>query len=127
VASGEGIHTAACLDHCAAIDSLHGQQAALRAATVTLDSPDGTVERETTMISVDFTEDELVEIASETAFTAYHALEDDDDEAWRKAAIAVSTLDKIEKAYPALIESENFYAAREMIVLKRRVARRSKT
>jgi hypothetical protein len=79
------------------------------------------------MTSVDFTEDELVEIASHTAFTAFHALEDDDDEAWRTATLAVSILNKIEAAYPDLMESENFYGAREMIVLRRRVARRSKT
>jgi hypothetical protein len=60
------------------------------------------------MISVDFTEEEVVEIASHTAFTAFHALEDDDDEAWRMAALAVSILEKSEKAYPFLIESENF-------------------
>lgn len=78
------------------------------------------------MISVDFTEDELVEIANHTAFTAFHALEDDDDEAWRIAALAVSILGKLEVAYPAIIESENFACAHEMLVLRRRVAKRSK-
>lgn len=79
------------------------------------------------MISVDFTEDELVEIANHTAFTAFHALEDDDEEAWRVAALAVSILEKIEAAYPALIESERFEGTREMVVLRRRVSRRAKT
>ena len=79
------------------------------------------------MISVDFSEDEMVEIANHTVFTAFHALEDDDEEAWRIAVLAISILDKLEAAYPALIESEHFECAREMLVLRRRVARRSKT
>ncbi len=78
------------------------------------------------MTSVDFTEDELIEIANHTAFTAFSALEDDDDEAWRVALIAVSILDKIEATYPALIEAEHFDCAREMLILRRRVANRSK-
>jgi hypothetical protein len=82
--------------------------------------------REAIMTTVNFTEDELVEIANHTAFTAFHALEDDDDEAWRVAVLAVSILDKIEAAYPALIESEHLDCAREILVLRRRVARRSK-
>lgn len=79
------------------------------------------------MTSVNFTDSELVEIANHTAFTAFHALEDNDDEAWRVAVLAVSILDKIEASFPALIESELFLAAKEMLVLRRRVARRSKT
>jgi hypothetical protein len=78
------------------------------------------------MVSVDFTEDELVEIANHTAFTAFHALEDDDDEAWRVATLAVSILGKLEAAYPTIIESEHFDCAREMLVLRRRVAKRSR-
>ncbi len=79
------------------------------------------------MVTVQFTEDQLIEIANHTAFTAYHALEDDDDEAWRTARIAVSILDKIEAAFPTLIDSENLVCAREMIVLRRRVANKAKT
>jgi len=79
------------------------------------------------MTSLNLTEEELVEVANHTAFTALSTLEDDDDEeTWRVAAISVSILDKLEAAYPALIESENFYAAREMLVLRRRVAGHSK-
>jgi hypothetical protein len=78
------------------------------------------------MISVDFTEEELVEIANHTAFTAFSALEDNDEEAWRVAVLAVSILDKLEAAYPALIESERFEGTREMLVLRRRVSRRPK-
>ncbi len=51
----------------------------------------------------------MIEIANHAAFTAFHALEDDDDDAWRTATIAVSILDKIEAAYPTLIESENLF------------------
>jgi hypothetical protein len=76
------------------------------------------------MISVDFTEDELVEIANHTTF---HALDDDDNGAWRVAARAVLILDKCEAAYPTLIESERFDCAREKLVLQRRVASRTKT
>jgi len=79
------------------------------------------------MISLNLTEDELIEIANHTAFTAFHALEDNDDEAWRVATFAVTILGKVEAAYPALIESEGFYCAREMLVLRRRVASRAKT
>lgn len=79
------------------------------------------------MISLDLTEDELVEIANHTAFTAFHALEDDDDEAWRVATISVSILDKIEAAFPAFIESDNLSCTREMLVLRRRVTKRTKT
>jgi hypothetical protein len=79
------------------------------------------------MANVEFTEHELIEIANHTAFTAHHALEDDDDDAWRTARIAVSILDKIEVAYPALMESENLFCAREMVVLRRRVAGKPQT
>jgi hypothetical protein len=68
----------------------------------------------------------MAEIANHTAFTALSALEDDDDEAWRVAVIAVSILDKIEATYPALIEAQHFECAREMLILRRRVASRSK-
>lgn len=74
------------------------------------------------MISLGLSEEELVEIANHTAFTAFSALEDDDEEAWRVATIAVSILGKIETAYPDLIEAERFDCAREMLVLRRRVA-----
>lgn len=77
------------------------------------------------MISISLTEDEAVEIANHTAFTAYHALEDNDAEAWRVAALAVSILDKIEAAYPSLVESEKLLCAREMLVLRRKVAAHS--
>jgi hypothetical protein len=83
--------------------------------------------KEAIMINMVFTEEEVVEIANHTAFTAFHALEDDDDEAWRVAVLAVSILGKLEVAYPALIESERFEGTREMIVLRRRVASRSQT
>ena len=53
------------------------------------------------MITLNLTEEELIEIANHTALTEFHALEDDDDEAWRVATIAVTILDKIEAAYPA--------------------------
>jgi hypothetical protein len=79
------------------------------------------------MISLNLTEDELIEVANHTAFSAFHALEDDDTETWRVATLAVAILDKIEAAYPALIESDNLYCAREMLVLRRRVANRTKT
>lgn len=79
------------------------------------------------MVNVQFSEDELIEIANHTAFTAFHALEDDDDDAWRTARIAVSILDKVEAAYPTLMESENLLCAREMIVLRHRVASKAKT
>jgi hypothetical protein len=78
------------------------------------------------MTTLNFSEEELVEVANHTAFTAFSALEDDDDEAWRVAVIAVAILDKLEAAYPALIEAEHFDCAKEMIVLRRRVASRSK-
>jgi hypothetical protein len=78
------------------------------------------------MVSLNLSEEELVEIANHTAFTAFSALEDNDDEAWRVAVIAVSILDKLEAAYPALIEAEHFDCAREMLVLRRRIADRSK-
>jgi serine/threonine protein kinase HipA of HipAB toxin-antitoxin module len=78
------------------------------------------------MISLNLTDDELVEIANHTAFTAFSALEDDDEEAWRIAVIAVSILDKLEAAHPALIEAEHFDCAKEMLLLRRRVAARSK-
>lgn len=77
------------------------------------------------MISVSFTEDELVEIANHTAFTAFHSLEDDDGETWRVATLAVSILDKLEAAHPALIKAEGLACAREMFVIRRRVACRS--
>lgn len=77
------------------------------------------------MTNIGFTEEEVVELANHTTFTAYHALEDDDDEAWRVATVAVAILDKLEKAYPALIDSENLFCAREMLVLRRRVAGRA--
>jgi hypothetical protein len=81
---------------------------------------------EKTMVSLNLTEDELVEIANHTAFTAFSALEDDDEEAWRIATIAVAILDKIEAAYPDLIEAEHFESAKEMIALRRRVAAKAK-
>lgn len=79
------------------------------------------------MVNVQFTEDEVIEIANHTAFTAFHALEDDDDDAWHTARIAISILDKIEAAYPALMESENLLCAREMTVVRHRVAGKAKT
>ena len=78
------------------------------------------------MVNVEFTEDALVEIANNTTFTAFHALEDADGEAWRVAIISVAILDKIESAYPGVIESENYLCAREMLVLRRSVAQRIK-
>ena len=79
------------------------------------------------MINLSLTEDELVEIANHTAFTAFHALEDDDDEAWRVATLAVTILDKVEAAYPALVEAEGLSCAREMLILRRRVTSRKRT
>ena len=70
------------------------------------------------MIDLSFNEDELVEIANHTAFTAFHALDDDDEEAWRVATLAVAILAKIEEAYPALVESESLCCARELLVLR---------
>ena len=77
------------------------------------------------MLSLNLSEEELVEIANHTAFTALSALDDNDEEAWRVAVLAVSILDKLEAVYPALIEAEHFDCAREMLVLRRRVASRS--
>jgi len=73
-------------------------------------------------MSLEFTEDELVEIVNSTAFTAFHALEDNDDEAWRVATIAVSIVNKIESSYPSILESEQLLCAREILVLRRRIA-----
>jgi len=71
------------------------------------------------MYSIPFTEEEIVEVANHTAFTAYHGLDDDDDDAWRVARISVGILDKIEEAYPGLFENENLLCAREIVVLRK--------
>jgi hypothetical protein len=78
------------------------------------------------MATLNLTDEELVEVANHTAFTALSALDDDDEEAWRVAGIAVSILNKIEAAHPELIEAEHFDCAKEMLVLRRRVASHSK-
>ncbi len=69
-----------------------------------------------------FTEDELVEIVNSTTLTAFHALEDDDDEAWRVAAIAVSIVNKIESSCPTVLESGRLFCAQEILTLRRRIA-----
>ena len=78
------------------------------------------------MPTLTLTDEELAEVANHTAFTALSALDDDDEEAWRVAVIAVSILDKIEAANPDLIEQEHLECAKEMIVLRRRVAKHLK-
>ena len=79
------------------------------------------------MISLTFTEAEVVEIANHTAFTAFHALEDNDEEAWRVATVAVAILDKIDAAFPEIVESEALACLREAVVLRRRVAERQRS
>lgn len=78
------------------------------------------------MITLHLTEAEIVEVANSAVFTAHCALEDDDEEAWRVASITVAVLAKIETAHPDLIESDAFLCARELLVLRRRVAKREK-
>lgn len=78
------------------------------------------------MISLHLTEEEVVEVANSAVFTAYCALEDDDEEAWRVARVTVAVLAKIEAAHQDIIESDAFLCARELLVLRRRVAKREK-
>jgi hypothetical protein len=76
------------------------------------------------MIAVNFTEEELVEIANHTVFTAFHALEDDTEEAHALIDIAVAIIDKIEAAYPDYVDSEELCCEEELAALREAVANR---
>ncbi len=76
------------------------------------------------MINIAFTEEELVEIANHTVFTAFHALDDDTDEAHELIDIAVAIIDKIEAAYPEYIDSEELCCEEELEALREAVAKR---
>ena len=73
------------------------------------------------MITFTFTEDEAIEVANHTAFTAFHALEDDDDESWRVARLAVAIPKKLQEAYPEMLEAERLECEHQIRLLRKRV------
>ena len=77
-------------------------------------------------IAIGFSKEELIEVLNHTGFTAFHSLEDDDEEAWRVAHVALRIIDKVIEAFPDYVESEHFMCAREIAVLRRRVEKRAR-
>lgn len=74
------------------------------------------------MIQLMLSEEEAVEVANHTAYTALHAIDDDDDGAWRVGYIAVAILAKLEAAFPEIDGHPEYSCGNEVSSLRRRVA-----
>ncbi len=74
------------------------------------------------MRCIEFSEDELIEVANCIVLTAFHAIDDENDDidVWKVATRVCSIVEKIEQTF-SLCESEEFMAHRELAVLRRRV------
>jgi hypothetical protein len=74
------------------------------------------------MVHLELTEEEATEIANHTAFTAFHAIDDDDEYAWRIGYLAVAILAKLEAAFPAIVNNAQYSCAHEVSLLRKRIA-----
>jgi hypothetical protein len=75
-------------------------------------------------VALRFTSDELIEILNGMVFTAFHAIEDDDESAWRCARLTVDVANKIEVALPEHAASDDCLCAEELATLRQRVAKK---
>ncbi|MEZ5301074.1 MAG: hypothetical protein R3F11_10540 [Verrucomicrobiales bacterium] len=72
-------------------------------------------------ILIEFSDEEIVEVAHHTAFTAIHIIEDETDEAWHAGKVALDILSKLEEGYPGLREDERLVSGDEIELLKTKV------
>ncbi len=78
------------------------------------------------MISVSFTEEEVAEIANHTVFTAFHALDEDTDDARRVVRVALAIMDKLEAACPGLAHHEDLCCEDELFALRQHATSRQR-
>lgn len=74
------------------------------------------------MIDLTLTEEEVVELANHTVFTAFHALDEDTDDARRVVRVALTIMDKLEAAFPDLVRHEDLCCEDELFALRQHAA-----